>query len=98
MSGVMYQVQPPEPFTFSRPSEWPKWLRRFERFRTAAGLAEKGDEVQVNTFLYSMGDDTDDILRSFQLSHDDQNKYAVVKEKFNHYFVKKHNVIYERAV
>ena len=97
MSGATYQVQPPEPFTFSRPSEWPKWLRRFERFRTAAGLAEKGEEVQVNTLLYSMGDDADDILRSFQLSHDDQNKYAVVKEKFNNYFVKKHNVIYERA-
>lgn len=68
-----------------------------ERFRVAAGLAEKGEEAQVNTLLYSMGDDTDDILRSFQLSSEDQNKYSVVKAWFDKHFVKKHNVIYKRA-
>lgn len=97
VSGAMYQVQPPEPFTFRRPNEWPKWIRHFERFRVAAGLAEKGEEAQVNTLLYSMGDDADDILRSFQLSTEDQKKYSVVKARFDKHFVKKHNVIYERA-
>ena len=96
MSGT-YQVQPPEPFSFSRPNEWPKWARRFERFRVASGLVSKGEEVQVNTLLYAMGDDTDDILRSFQLSAADQKKYSEVKGRFDQHFVKKRNVIFERA-
>ena len=96
MSGT-YQVQPPEPFSFSRPNEWPKWARRFERFRVASGLGSKGEEVQVNTLLYAMGDDADDILRSFQLSTADQKKYSEVKGRFDQHFVKKRNVIFERA-
>ena len=96
MSGT-YQVQPPEPFSFSRPNEWPKWTRRFERFRVASGLGSKGEEVQVNTLLYAMGDDADDILRSFQLSAADQKKYSEVKGRFDQHFVKKRNVIFERA-
>ena len=93
-SATAYQVQPPESFTFTRPADWPKWLRRFE---TASGLAEKADIVQVNTFLYSMGDEADDILRSFNLTEAQQAEYAVVKERFNSHFVRKRNVIFERA-
>ena len=52
--------------------------------------------MQVNMLLYLMGDNADDILRSFQLSQDDQKKYSVVKGRFDQHFVK-HNVIYERA-
>ena len=96
-AGATYQVQAPEPFTFSRPEEWPKWARRFQRFRTASGLSERDEVLQVNTLLYTMGDEADDILRLFKLSEDDQKKYELVKDKFNRHFVKKRNVIYERA-
>jgi len=51
----------------------------------------------VNTLLYTMGDEADDILRSFKLSEDEQKNYDTVKAKFDRHFVKKHNVIYERA-
>ena len=51
----------------------------------------------MNTLLYSMGDEADDVLRSFRLSEADQKKYIVVKGKFDRHFVKKRNVIYERA-
>ena len=95
--SAAYHVQPPEPFTFSRPEEWPKWARRFERFRSASGLAEKDEVVQVNTLLYSMGDEADDVLRSFALSEADQKKYSEVKGRFDQHFVKKRNVIFERA-
>ena len=44
-----------------------------------------------------MGDQGDDILSSFGLTEEDKNKYDIVKEKFQGYFVKKHNVIFERA-
>ena len=98
MAGTAtYQVSPPEQFNFSHPAEWPKWARRFERFRRASGLAEKDEEAQVNTLLYSMGDEADDILRSFRLSEEDAKSYDTVKSKFDGHFVKRRNVIYERA-
>ena len=90
-----YQVSPPELFNFSHPEEWPKWIRRFEILRT--GLNEKDKEAQVNILIYTMGDTTDDILHSFQLSQDDSKKHDVVKAKFESHFVQKQNVIYERA-
>ena len=76
-----YQVSLPENFNFSQPQEWPRWIRRFERFRKSAALAEKDDEVQVNTLIYSMGDEADDILRCFKLKDDEVKKYSVVKAK-----------------
>ena len=82
MAGTAtYQVSPPEQFNFTKPEEWPKWARRFERFRKASGLAEKDEETQVNTLVYSMGDEADDIPRSFRLSEEDAKKYDVVKNQ-----------------
>ena len=92
-----YQVSNPDRFTFSQPDEWLKWLRRFERFLSASGLHEKAEEQQVNTLVYTMGDEADDILISFKLSEEDRKKYEVVKDKFTSYFIKRRNVIYERA-
>ena len=92
-----YQVAAPEPFNFSRPSEWEKWICRFDRFRLASGIHKKEEASQVNTLIYSMGDRADDILQSFRLTDEDSKKYKTVKEKFDSYFVKRHNTIFEQA-
>ena len=92
-----FQVAPPEKFDFSNPEGWTKWIRRFERFREASGLSARSQENQVNTLIYTMGDEGDDILSSFGLGEDDKKNYDTVKEKFQGYFIKKHNVIFERA-
>ena len=92
-----FQVSMPEPFTFSRPEEWVRWIRRFERFRVASGLTQKDGEVQVSTLIYAMGDQADDILRSFTLSDNDRKSYAIVKSKFDNHFIRRRNVIFERA-
>ena len=92
-----YQVALPEPFKFKTPEDWLKWIRRFEWFRCTSGLDKKSQEIQVNTLVYSMGDEADDILSSFHLPLEDKVKYDIVKEKFEGYFVKRRNVIFERA-
>ena len=96
-SSATLQVSTPDPFSFSRPDEWPRWIRRFERFRIASGLAGKDDETQVNALIYTVGDQADDILASFSLSAEESKTYGIVKSKFDNYFVKRRNVIYERA-
>ena len=77
--------------------QWENWLHRFERFRQASGLAGKSEETQISTLIYSMGDRSEDILKSFALSEEDSEKYSVVIEKFNRHFGKRRNVIYDRA-
>ena len=44
-----------------------------------------------------MGSKSDDIMPTFGLPAEDAAKYDVVKEKFDNYFVKRRNVIYEKA-
>ena len=44
-----YQISAPERFDCANSEEWPRWIRRFERFRTASGLTDKSEESQVNT-------------------------------------------------
>ena len=63
----------------------------------ASGLAEREGEVQVNTLIYAMGDQADDVLRSFTLTEEDQNMYAIVKGKFDNHFIQRRNVIFKRA-
>ena len=77
--------------------EWPKWSRRFERFRQASGLAKEEEESQINTLIYAMGDQADDILNSFKLSTTQLKQYHTVKTKFDEHFVVRRNVIFERA-
>ena len=44
------QIQAPATFNFERAEEWPRWIKRFERYITASGLNSKDGETQVNTF------------------------------------------------
>ena len=55
------RLQPPSPFDFKTPDEWPRWKRRFEQFRIATGLAGKSDDRQVSTLLYCMAEEAEDI-------------------------------------
>ena len=92
-----FQFTHPESFDFARPETWEKWFQRFERFRSASSLESKAEEVQVNTLIYCMGGEAEDILDSLNLSDADRKKYKNVTEALQKYFVPKRNVIFERA-
>ena len=53
----------------------------------ATELIARDEEAQVNMLIYTMGDEADDILRSFKLSDTDAKKYSVVKKKFEDHFI-----------
>ena len=88
------QVTPPSKFSF-KSVDWTRWIRRFERFRMATELDKKDEGKQVNTLIYTMGDEADDILLSFNLSPEDLQRYDVVKNRFENHFIAKRNVIYD---
>ena len=63
----------------------------------ASELNKRDEESQVNTLVYSMGDEADDILQSFDLSETDRKKYKNVKDKFEGHFAIKRNILFEKA-
>ena len=75
-----FNVAPPENFDFMNPVEFDKWLTRFERFKLASGLNEKSEETQVNTLVYCMGKQADDVFQSFSLSVDQMKNYNTVNQ------------------
>ncbi|UYV64962.1 K02A2.6-like, partial [Cordylochernes scorpioides] len=92
-----YNCVAPEPFNFSNPGDWPKWIRRFERFRQASGLINNPENEQVNMLVYCMGDNADDILLSCKIASDQLENYGKVIECFESHFIPRRNIIYERA-
>ena len=62
MATYSAPFQPPLPFRFDCPDEWPKWRRWFEQFCVASGLSKEDEEHQVSTLLYCLGEDADDVL------------------------------------
>ena len=91
------RLQPPSPFDFKTPDEWPRWKRRFEQFRLASGLASESDDRQVSTLLYCMGEEAEDILASTNIAEADRRKYSAVIKQYDDFFQVRKNVIFERA-
>jgi len=67
---IAYEIPALQSFSF-KSDHWESWLRRFERFCEASGLSGKSEETQISTLIYSMGDRSEDILKSFALSDED---------------------------
>ena len=38
------RLDPPEPFDFAKPDNWPKWKKRFEQYRAASGLDKESED------------------------------------------------------
>lgn len=87
----------PEQFDFAHPEQWPRWIKRFLRYRAATNLSEKDGETQISTLIYCMGDRAEDILATLKFTERERNDFNVVVGKLQSHFVKKRNVIYERA-
>ena len=91
------KLQPPDPFNFKNPDDWLRWKRRFEQFRHATGLSTQAEERQVSTLLYCAGQETEDILRSTDISNEERGSYNVVLAKLDEFFKVRRNIIFERA-
>ena len=90
---VSYKIPSMEEFNFTQKETG----HNGQTFCHTSGIMSKAEEKQVSTLIYTMGTKTDDILQSFQLSADDKRRYDKVKNKFETYFIKWRNPIYERV-
>ena len=90
-------LQPPHPFNFRKPDDWPKWKRRFEQYRLASRLLGESDARQVSTLLYCLGEEAEDVLMSANASEEDRKKLDTVVQKLDDFFQVCKNVILESA-
>ncbi|XP_074620875.1 uncharacterized protein LOC141879483 [Acropora palmata] len=93
---VSSQIPFPDKLDSKKPEEWKRWIEGFECYRIAAGLDAKEEKVQINTLVYAMGRNANEIFKSFQLTEEDQ-VYETAKQRFETHFVGRTNVIFERA-
>ena len=98
----MSKLPPPDNFDFTRPSLWPTWKTRFQRYRLATKLDQERGEVQVSTLIYTLGVEADRIFQSFVFeppneNSDSANDFDTVLQAFENYFIPRRNVIHERA-
>lgn len=88
----MAQYKPPNPLNFAEPN-WPKWKCQYETFRLLTDLANKRGEIQVASLKYCLGPESEDVVKTFNLSAEDSKKYDVVLDKFDSYFTPRKNVL-----
>ena len=65
--GRRFTFNPPQSFSFDRPSEWNDWRQRFQRFRLATKLSKEDGEVQVSLLMYAMGPEAENLYMIIQL-------------------------------
>ena len=97
LAMAQIRLQPPDPFNFRDPDDWPRWKRRFQQFRVASGLVEEDAIEQISTFLYCLGEEAEAVLTSTNATEDDRKEYDLILAKFVEFFHVRKNVIYERA-
>ena len=68
MATYTVSLHPPAAFCFDCPDEWAKWKQCFEQFRQASGLLAQSEERQVSTLLYTLEEDSEDVLSSTNIS------------------------------
>lgn len=91
------RLEPPEPFNFRMPDDWPRWKKRFEQFNVASGLSKDDSAKQAQTLLYCMGEESESVLSSTDIKDDERSVYRTVMEKLDAFFKVRRNVIFERA-
>ena len=51
---------PPKHFNFATMEEWPKWICKFEQLKDSSNFDEKGEQKQVSSVIYTMGEEAAD--------------------------------------
>ena len=96
-SGGMAYIQPPDPFDFRNPDDWPRWRRRYQQFCEAYGLSDESASKQISTFLYCLGEEAESVLASMNATAEDRRDFDRTIARFDAYFKVRKSVIYERA-
>ena len=66
-------------------------------FRIASRIGLQSEAQQINTLLYCLGEESDNVLTSTGVTDDEQKSYKDVLDKFDSFFKVRNKVIFEWA-
>lgn len=84
--------RPPEKLNFSSPN-WDAWRSSFQTFRVVTQLDQEKDDIQIATLRYSMGPESEEVIKTFDLGDLKEATYDQVLTRFDAYFKPRKNVI-----
>lgn len=97
--GTSQFIRPPKPLVLqagNSANSWKSWSRQYRWFEVATGMQNKSQEVQVATFMASIGSEAVEIFDTFGSTEAQQNSIVEIKRLFEAYFTPKVNPTYER--
>lgn len=92
-------IRPPKPLVLqgtNSSNNWKLWLQQYQWFEVATGISNKPQDVQVATFMSSIGSEAVEIFNTFGCTEAQMANLAEIKQLFQTYFTPKTNVTYER--
>ena len=89
--------KPPKEIDFENP-RWVEWKTSFETYRLITELAKKPEEIQVATLKYCMGIQSEEIIRTFELTEEQLKDYKLVLKRFEEYFKPRKNILRLRRI
>ena len=94
-AAANFNIPPPAPFN-PKTDDWNQWISRYELFEAATQRDGLSDKVRINTLIYVMGNNADDIYQTFKLSSE-ENTFTNVKQKFKEHFKGKVALVFEKT-
>ena len=90
----LLQFPAPENFSF-KSHDWSHWFSRYRRYSEVSQLSIKDDKYQISCLLYLMGEKSEELIKSLNIST--TSTYKEVVEKISNFFLPKRNIVFERA-
>lgn len=97
--GASNFIRPPKPLIVggdTGANNWKLWIQQYEWFEIATNMQAKAQNVQVATFMSSIGTDAVQIFNTFGCTPEELANLDTVKGRFRTYFTPKTNITYER--
>lgn len=99
LGGSANFIRPPKPLVVGGESianNWKLWIQQYEWFEIATNMRHKSQNVQVATFMSSIGTDAVVIFNTFGCTAEEMGCIDEIKRRFAAYFTPKTNITYER--
>ena len=87
--------KPTEQFDLKNRSQWLKWKNTFLRFYHATKFNQEEEQLQVDSLIYLMGPQVENIFNQFNLSEENQGKFGAKGAALDAYFQPRSNVIFD---
>ena len=89
--GIIIGLETPSHLDIER-GQWQEWIRSYEIYAIAAGIAEKDEKIQCCVFLHVAGPQAQKLKDTMTFVPDEIDKIEPLKKKFKEFSEGKKNI------